>query len=409
MSALDEMPLPAALLRDSALQHNAGAMAEYVEARGMLLAPHVKTHMSAELWRLQQQHGAVAATVATAAQLEAMADAGTRRLLVANEMVTGADLAVLCQVRRAGAEVMVFVDSVAGVERMDAELARSGPDLGALDVLIDFGVTGRRTGVRTGDEALIVAAAVAKSRMLRLRGLAGYEGILWPEPEGVRATRTAEYLDDAVTVIGRLLASGLLPASRTGSAAPDDPNDLWRGGPVASFGGSDLYPAVADRVRAAFPAEQLRVVLRSGCYLPHDHGRYRRAQQTVIAQHPLPVFQPALEVWGAVLSIPEPGLAVVGAGKRDMSYDDAPPVTILHARDGRVRSMPEIAPVAMYDQHSVLRVDQPYDGQPVPALAVGDLVAFGVSHPCTTFDKWRELTVVDDDRRPLSRVLTLFH
>ncbi|WP_336644751.1 alanine racemase [Microbacterium sp. USHLN186] len=409
MSALDEVPLPAALLCDSALQHNAGAMAEYVAARGMLLAPHVKTHMSPELWRLQQRHGAVAATVATAAQLAAMADAGARRLLVANEMVTAADLAVLCQVRRAGADVMVFVDSVAGVERMDAGLARSGPELDALDVLIDFGVADRRTGVRTADEALTVAAAVANSRMLRLRGLAGYEGILWPEPEAVRATRTVEYLDDAVAAIERLLDSDLLPAAPARPAGHADPSDLWRGGPLASFGGSDLYPAVADRVRAAFPAEQLRVVLRSGCYLPHDHGRYRRAQQTVTAHHPLPVFRPALEVWGAVLSIPEPGLVVVGAGRRDMSYDDAPPVTILHARDGQVRSMPEIAPTAMYDQHSVLRVDQRDDGQPVPPLAVGDLVAFGASHPCTTFDKWRELTVVDDDRRPLSRVRTLFH
>jgi len=395
---LDGVPLPALLIDQASLRSNARAMRDYVDAHGMLLAPHVKTHMSPELWRVQEEHGAVAATVATASQLVALAEAGVRRFLVANEVVAAADLALLAAARREhGARIIVFADSVAGVGLMDAALAGLAADLPPLDVLVDFGLRGRRTGTRTAAEALAVAEAVHAAPRLRLRGLGGYEGVLWSAPAQSRPAQTDAYLDDAVAVVRELLDRGLLAEAEDPGA---DPADLWTGGAIVSFGGSDLYPAVADRVRAAFPPERVRIVLRSGCYLTLDHGRYRHAQQTVTAQHPLPSFEPALQVWGTVLSAPESGLAVVGVGKRDLSYDDAPPVTLAFARDGVVGPLPETTPAAMFDQHIVLHTDR---------LAVGDLVGFGVSHPCTTFDKWREARIVDDEYRTVSRIRTLFH
>jgi len=47
----------------------------------------------------------------------------------------------------------------------------------------------------------------------------------------------------------------------------------------------------------------------------------------------------------------------------------------------------------------------------VPAgstLAVGDMVAFGISHPCLTFDKWQVICMVDDDYNVTSAIKTFF-
>jgi D-serine dehydratase len=46
--------------------------------------------------------------------------------------------------------------------------------------------------------------------------------------------------------------------------------------------------------------------------------------------------------------------------------------------------------VKMNDQHAYLRFPETFE------LAVGDLVGCGISHPCTTFDKWQLLLCVDD-------------
>jgi D-serine dehydratase len=57
---------------------------------------------------------------------------------------------------------------------------------------------------------------------------------------------------------------------------------------------------------------------------------------------------------------------------------------------------------AVSDQHAHLTVP------PGHGVAVGDLVALGPSHPCTTFDKWRTLYLVDDDYTVTEEVPTFF-
>mgnify|MGYP000908490021 CR=1 FL=1 len=41
-------------------------------------------------------------------------------------------------------------------------------------------------------------------------------------------------------------------------------------------------------------------------------------------------------------------------------------------------------------------------------LSIGDLIGVGISHPCTTFDKWRVMLVVDDDYRVVDTLTTWF-
>jgi D-serine deaminase-like pyridoxal phosphate-dependent protein len=134
-------------------------------------------------------------------------------------------------------------------------------------------------------------------------------------------------------------------------------------------------------------------VLRSGAYIVHDDGYYRTA--TPSTRGAGPKFEPAMNVWARVISMPEPGLAYLDAGKRDVPYDEGlPEVQLLRrvASDGTVMSLPLVDHelFATNDQHSFVRV--PADSP----LKVGDLVRLGLSHPCTAFDKWSLIPMLDN-------------
>jgi D-serine deaminase-like pyridoxal phosphate-dependent protein len=143
-------------------------------------------------------------------------------------------------------------------------------------------------------------------------------------------------------------------------------------------------------------------ILRSGAYLTHDHGTY--AGSTPFTRIPGHLY-PALRVWAQVVSTPQDGLTILGAGKRDLPYDAGLPVVLRRHRTGE-------APVAIVgwtltrtnDQHAYLEETDPL----ATVLAVGDLLELGISHPCTAFDKWRAIPVIDAGQRVVDVVTTWF-
>jgi D-serine deaminase-like pyridoxal phosphate-dependent protein len=135
-------------------------------------------------------------------------------------------------------------------------------------------------------------------------------------------------------------------------------------------------------------------VLRSGCYLTHDDGLYHRVS-------PLGELRPALELWARVLSCPEPGLAIAGFGKRDAPYDFDLPVVREVRRDGGAPAVDGLRVEALNDQHAFLR---DADG----VLRVGDVLVCGISHPCTAFDKWSLIPVLDERDTVVDAIRTLF-
>jgi len=174
-----------------------------------------------------------------------------------------------------------------------------------------------------------------------------------------------------------------------------------------SAGGSSIFDLVAPLLKPRL-SRPLRGVLRSGCYVTHDHGSYKRYMAAMDTRlscgHGL---HAALEVWALVQSCPEPGLALLTAGKRDVSYDIEMPIPAIWCRRGE--SVPQPAPAgwkvsAMNDQHAYLRWPEGATDAP----QVGDMVGLGISHPCTTFDKWRWMAVVNDDYDVIDAIVTYF-
>jgi D-serine dehydratase len=384
----DALMLPAAVLRRSALERNRAWMRKFVAAEGLAFAPHAKTTMSPELIGMQLADGAWAITAATAHHVRLYAEWGVPRILMANQLVGRANIeAVLALLAdRPGLEFMCLVDSAAGVEQLAAGAQAIG--LGRpVEVLLELGSPGQRTGVRSAAAARAVAAACAAvPGAVELRGFECFEGV-HADPAAAEAM-----LAGLVETVAQL--APLLP-----------PGEV-----IVSAGGTFFFDLAARAMLRAGAERPLRRVLRSGCYLTHDHLNYERSFAATLARHPeLARFgrpSPALEVWAHVQSRPEPTRVVASLGKRDVGNDVDPPVLIRVHRPGRDVAPCEAPPgtqvVKLYDQHACL--DVPADSD----LAVGDLVVFGVSHPCTTFDKWRALFIVDDEDRVVDVVKTAF-
>ncbi|BBA99762.1 putative D-amino acid deaminase [Actinacidiphila reveromycinica] len=379
---------PLLVLSQEALEHNLAALEEYAERYGLAFAPHGKTSMAPQLFARQLARGAWGITLAVPHQVRVARAFGVPRIFLANQLVDPAAL------RWAGAELdadpafelVCYVDSLRAVELMDAALRAAGVRR-RLDVVVELGAgQGARTGVRTGREAEAVAAAVSATGTLRLVGVAGYEGeVPDADPERVRA-----YLRRLVALAGTLDRAG-----RFADAAAI----------VVSAGGSAWFDAVAD-VLAEVPelSRPVLKLLRSGAYVTHDDDHYRR----ITPFNRVPDdgdLLPAFRLWTQVVSRPAPDQAFLNAGKRDAPYDLGLPAprAVRSARDGSTRAAPEgLEVVRLSDQHAWLKVP-PADG-----LEVGDWVALGVSHPCTTFDKWALIPVARADGTVTSYVRTFF-
>jgi D-serine deaminase-like pyridoxal phosphate-dependent protein len=385
--ALSTLATPLVTIDAANLAHNTTAMAEWAAARSMLLAPHGKTTMPPQLWQRQLDAGAWAITVATPWQAQVAHRFGVKRIMLANTLIDPVSVGWLVEQLHAdsGFEFYCWADSVSSVEVLARILADAGECARPVNVLVEFGAAGGRCGARTFDEAIAVGQAISRSPQLALAGVAGYEGALGHDRSAAAVERIENYLND----LGRLHT--LLAASMT-------PESLITAGGSAY---PDLVAAALDPHRS----DTVRIVLRSGAYITHDDGFYSGISPFSDAVDPNnPVhLRSAIHGWARVTSKPEAELALLDAGKRDLPYDEGLPV-LQCVRNDHPSAIAATGPVsAMNDQHTFV------SGEPARVLRIGDVVRLGLSHPCTTFDKWRLIPVVEDRLHAAPTVVDLVH
>ncbi|MGW5005097.1 amino acid deaminase [Streptomyces parvulus] len=385
----DGFATPVLALSAERLEHNLALMETYAARHGLAFAPHGKTSMAPQLFRRQIEHGAWGITLAVPHQVRVARAFGIGRIFLANELVDAAALRWIAAELDADPDFrfVCYVDSVRGVELMDAALTGAGAAR-PVDVVVELAAgEGARTGARTEADCAAVADAVAATRTLRLAGVAGYEGeVPDADPERVHA-----WLRRLVA-----LAADFDAAGRFGAGGLDEI--------VLSAGGSAWFDAVAD-VFAEVPDLSLPVLklLRSGAYVSHDDGHYREVTpfNRVPAEGAL---EPAFRLWTQVVSRPSAEQAFANAGKRDAAYDlDLPFAQVVRPADGGPeRPAAGITVSGLSDQHAWLRTT------PEAELAVGDWLGLGLSHPCTSFDKWQLIPVAEADGTVVDYIRTFF-
>ncbi|MFG3107198.1 amino acid deaminase [Streptomyces tendae] len=378
---------PVLALSAERLEHNLKLMEAYSARHGLAFAPHGKTSMAPQLFHRQIEHGAWGITLAVPHQVRVARAFGIQRVFLANELVDAAALRWISSELDADPyfRFVCYVDSVRGVELMDAALTDAGASR-PLDVVVELAAgAGARTGVRTEAECAAVADAVAGARTLRLAGVAGYEGeVPDADPERVHAW------------LRRLVA---LAVDFDKAGRFDGLEEI-----VLSAGGSAWFDAVAD-VFAEVPdlSRPVLKLLRSGAYVSHDDGHYR--ELTPFNRVPEEgALEPAFRLWSQVVSRPSPEQAFTNAGKRDAAYDLHLPFAqvVCPADGGPERPATGITVTGLSDQHAWLRTTAGAD------LEVGDWLGTGLSHPCTSFDKWQLIPVAEADGTVVDYIRTFF-
>lgn len=357
------LPTPVAVLIESALEQNLLRMAQWSQEENLTLLPHGKATMSPQLWARQLAHGAAGITVASVAQGRIAIEYGVRRLFIANLVLDPMALAEIAAWVESGIEVCHLIDSPAGIAALSVA---SVP----LAVCVELGVPGGRSGARSIDEAQELAALVRDHPQGQLAGVAGYEGVITAGSRDEDLRNVDRFLHDLAYLARHLEFSRELP--------------------IVSAGGSAYIDRVAE-VLGPMASHGYEVLIRSGAYITHDHGFYAHLSPFERAAAG-PRLRPALQVRTRVLTRPEPNLAIIDAGRRDVPFDQGLPVPI---------DQPGVKVSKLSDQHGFV------EGH-TPLPPIGAVIDLGISHPCTTFDKWNLIPLVDDEGTVIDLIRTFF-
>lgn len=388
----EDLSLPTAVLYEERLSHNLHWMQRFVAEYGIRLAPHGKTTMAPKLFARQLAAGAWGITLATAPQTRAAYAHGVRRVIMANQLVGRQNMSIIADLlRNPDFDFYCLVDSAELADQLGRFFAERQQ---SLQVLLELGPPGGRSGVRNAAQQQAVLAALERWKgSILLAGVEVYEGVLKEE------TEIRRFLQRAISCLQELQQQGCLRAPSAARPA------------LLSGAGSAWFDVVAEEFAALSSDPTLAVVLRPGCYLTHDAGIYRAAQQQIQARNPVArkmrsELLPALQLSAYVQSIPEVDKAIIALGKRDAAFDAGLPLPAVYLRPGRdyapLRTPPHWQLTGMMDQHAYLQIAAGDD------IQVGDMLAFDISHPCLTFDKWRQLPLLDAQFNVIDIVQTYF-
>ena len=373
-----DFQFPIMILRDSALENNIKRMASYCKSLGFELAPHVKTSMSPQISQRQLDAGAWALTVANFSQASMMYASGFNRLIIGNEVVEPTSIAEIAKINGSGAgQIIFYIDSLAGLKIAQDSITNVAD--AKLNVFMEIGAVGARTGIRDLELLKIILAEIAKDERIYVRGVSGFEGVV---PGGNRDSDGIEKL--------RIFLRHIVAAAKI--TAPFIREDKI----IISGGGSSFFDYVAEEF-AKYEGDA-QFILRSGGYVSHDHIGYENMYPFMGAPDS-ERFYPALELWARVLSVPEADLAMLNYGKRDAGNDLHNTLPILKLGKKPEAFKGEIE--KLNDQHAFMKISP-------GTVAVGDIIGCGISHPCTNFDKWRLLPLVNDNYDVIDLVHTHF-
>jgi D-serine deaminase-like pyridoxal phosphate-dependent protein len=323
VSAVAELETPALVVDLDRLERNLGRAAAYADEHGLGLHPHVKTHKTLEIARMQLDGGARGLTVAKPTEAQVFAAAELAPLLL-HYPAAGPGKPERIAELAATVPLTVAGDSLAVAEPIAAQLRRRGVEA---ETLIELDVGLRRTGVTPGEAAELGRAIEGLGGGLRVAGLSCY-------PAHDELAEVDALLEQAQ----ELFAAAGLRCERIS------------GGSTATL----------------FESHRTRMTeLRPGNYALLDRSEARGA------------FGPddcALRVQATVVSTSVPGRVILDAGSKTLS-EAAPPAG--ERGFGAVVGHPEIVIEMLNEEHAIGLGGSETD------LTVGDRVELIPNHVCT--------------------------
>jgi D-serine deaminase-like pyridoxal phosphate-dependent protein len=313
------------------------------------LRPHVKTHKTREIVRLELDAGITRHKCATIAEAEMLGGCGVPDVFLAYNLV-GPNCARMARLVELYPQCRFSIqaDHPEGVGALSEAMARAGR---SIDVLLDIDVGQHRTGIAPGQHAVALYEMIARSPGLVPGGLHVYDGHNHQESRAEREAAVRRQLDPVLALRSALQSKGL-PVPRM------------------VVGGTPTFPIYAQM---DYPGWELAP---GTCFL-HDHGYGSRFGD-------LAGFQPAALLLTRVISRPTPTRITLDLGYKAVASD--PPA----GKRCILLDVPDYETVLQNEEHLVietLAADRFHPGDEVYAIP---------THICPTTAMHRQAQVVEN-------------
>ncbi|KQU73688.1 alanine racemase [Aminobacter sp. DSM 101952] len=311
-----DIQTPCLILDLDALERNIRKMGDYAKAHGMRHRAHGKMHKSVDVLKLQMEMGgAIGVCCQKVSEAEVFARAGIKDILVSNQVRDAAKIDRLARLPKLGARIIVCVDDRANVADLSAAAQRHGT---TIECFVEIDCGAGRCGVKTTEEVVDIAQAIAASPGLSFAGLQAYQGAMqhMDSYEARKAKLDAAIAQVADATVG-LKAVGLDPA-------------LVSGGGTGSYyfeSGSGVYNELQCGSYAFMDADYGRIQDKDGKRI--DQGEWENS----------------LFILTSVMSHAKSHLAVVDAGLKAQSVDSGLP--FVYGRD-------DVKYIKCSDEHGVV-------------------------------------------------------
>ncbi|KNC93471.1 alanine racemase [Trabulsiella odontotermitis] len=296
--------------------------------------PHIKTHKSVRLAKLEQQLGASGITCAKLSEAEVMAEGGITSILLAYPLI-GEDKCQRYAELARKISIRTIVDSVAGAQGLSQAAVKNGLEF-AIDIAIDFGA--HREGIQP-DQLLSFARDIAALPGLKIKGVFTYAGTIYQYHEEADIRRAARE------------EAALLMKSRDLLNANGFTIETLSGGSTLSSFYADELNGITESRAGNFIFGDMNAI-NGGIYTPENC---------------------ALTICATVVSIPLPGYATLDAGTKSLTSD----LSATPGSYGLIQENPDIALVKLNEEHGYLR----YDPEKV-SLTIGEQLHIIPNHCC---------------------------
>jgi D-serine deaminase-like pyridoxal phosphate-dependent protein len=351
VSPATEIDTPALVVSEDILRRNIETMAAFGRGVGVNLRPHIKTHKTVQIARLQIAAGAIGVTCAKVGEAEVMVGlGGVQDVLIAYPTIGEAKYRRLAALMDR-ARIVVAIDSVEAAQMMSRAMTQYDR---TLDVVLEVNTGQDRSGAPVGDRAVAMALEIARLRRLNLIGIMTHEGHANSAPpeeiEDIAIAAGQAMVETAETIRGHGIE---LPTVSVGST------------PAAFY-----TPTVAGVTE-----------MRPGTYVFYDNSAFRYGR--------LGVEDCAARFVATVVSRPAPDRAVLDTGSKSLAMDPGK----AHPGHGYIVGHPDVTIVKLSEEHGVCDIPEGERG-----FEVGSRVEIIPNHICPTVNLMDELSIVRDGR-----------
>ena len=347
-----EADTPLLIVSEEILHRNIAEMAAFAKSVGVGLRPHIKTHKTPQIARLQIAAGAIGITCAKVGEAEVMVkEAGVEDVLIAYPTIGEPKYRRIVELMER-ARIVVAVDSLDAAKAISAAMSRHDR---SLDLYIEINTGQNRSGVTVGDEAVSFALDVARQPSVNLVGIMTHEGHVNSMDLGKIEDAAIESGKRMVETAEKIRAHGIeLPVVSVGST------------PAARM--TPTVPGVTE--------------MRPGTYVFNDNSLFRFGDQWTVDDC-------AARFVATVVSRTAPDRCVLDTGSKSLGMDPS------KGREGHgyIVGHPDVVITKLSEEHGVCKLPEGEEG-----FNVGDRVEVIPNHICPTINLMDQLAIVRDGK-----------